>query len=147
MHAGHHAQRPAAEPARRWATGSAVFAWKPAGQAAGSRVDSSVRRAEAPLHARSGQGRTDRLAAPREAADSEVETAHLPGKNLGHVSRAGCGEMSVAYSLPREGYTTNEVPLVVEEGGRYVVLEANRRASAQKCPPPPVTGSEPPSPA
>lgn len=41
--------------------------------------------------------------------------------------------MSVAYSLLREGYTTNDVPLVVEEGGRYVVLEANRRVSALRA--------------
>ncbi|MCB2177815.1 MAG: hypothetical protein KQH57_18550 [Actinomycetales bacterium] len=40
---------------------------------------------------------------------------------------------AVAYSLLREGYTTNEVPLVVEEGGRYVVLEANRRVSALRA--------------
>jgi len=41
--------------------------------------------------------------------------------------------MSVANSLLREGYRTNEVPLVVEEGGRYVVLEANRRVSALRA--------------
>lgn len=41
--------------------------------------------------------------------------------------------MSVANSLLREGYRTNEVPLVVEEGERYVVLEANRRVSALRA--------------
>lgn len=41
--------------------------------------------------------------------------------------------MSVARSLLHEGYRTNEVPLVVEEGGRYVVLEANRRVSALRA--------------
>lgn len=41
--------------------------------------------------------------------------------------------MSVAHSLLREGYRTNEVPLVVEEGGRFVVLEANRRISALRA--------------
>lgn len=41
--------------------------------------------------------------------------------------------MSVANSLLREGYRTNEVPLVVEENGRYVVLEANRRVSALRA--------------
>jgi hypothetical protein len=41
--------------------------------------------------------------------------------------------MRVANSLLREGYRTNEVPLVVEENGRYVVLEANRRVSALRA--------------
>ncbi|GAB77004.1 hypothetical protein SAMN05421595_2139 [Austwickia chelonae] len=41
--------------------------------------------------------------------------------------------MSVANSLLREGYRTNEVPLVVEENDRYVVLEANRRVSALRA--------------
>ncbi|MGL5867177.1 MAG: hypothetical protein ACRCYX_15140 [Dermatophilaceae bacterium] len=41
--------------------------------------------------------------------------------------------MSVANSLLREGYRTNEVPLVVEENRRYVVLEANRRVSALRA--------------
>lgn len=41
--------------------------------------------------------------------------------------------MGVARSLLHEGYRTNEVPLVVEEGGRYVVLEANRRVSALRA--------------
>ena len=41
--------------------------------------------------------------------------------------------MSVARSLLHEGYRTNEVPLVVEEGGSYVVLEANRRVSALRA--------------
>lgn len=41
--------------------------------------------------------------------------------------------MSVASSLLREGYRTNEVPLVVEEDGRFVVLEANRRISALRA--------------
>jgi hypothetical protein len=41
--------------------------------------------------------------------------------------------IKVANSLLREGYRTNEVPLVVEEDGRYVVLEANRRISALRA--------------
>lgn len=41
--------------------------------------------------------------------------------------------MPVALSLLREGYRTNEVPLVVEEGGRFIVLEANRRISALRA--------------
>ncbi|WP_156533083.1 hypothetical protein [Cellulosimicrobium sp. I38E] len=41
--------------------------------------------------------------------------------------------MSVARSLLHEGYRTNEVPLVVEEEGWYVVLEANRRVSALRA--------------
>ena len=41
--------------------------------------------------------------------------------------------MAVVRSLLAEGYLTNEVPLVVKENGRYVVLEANRRVSALRA--------------
>lgn len=41
--------------------------------------------------------------------------------------------LTLALSLLREGYLTNELPLVVEEDGRYVVLEANRRVSAMRA--------------
>lgn len=41
--------------------------------------------------------------------------------------------LAMALSLLREGYTTNELPLVVEEGGKFVVLEANRRVSALRA--------------
>lgn len=41
--------------------------------------------------------------------------------------------LTMALSLLREGYTTNELPLVVEEGGKFVVLEANRRVSALRA--------------
>lgn len=41
--------------------------------------------------------------------------------------------LDVARSLLREGYRTNELPLVVEENGRFVVLEANRRVSALRA--------------
>lgn len=41
--------------------------------------------------------------------------------------------LGMARSLLREGYTTNELPLVVEEAGRFVVLEANRRISALRA--------------
>lgn len=41
--------------------------------------------------------------------------------------------LAMALSLLREGYTTNELPLVVDEGGKFVVLEANRRISALRA--------------
>lgn len=41
--------------------------------------------------------------------------------------------LGMARSLLREGYTTNELPLVVEENSRFVVLEANRRVSALRA--------------
>jgi len=41
--------------------------------------------------------------------------------------------MGLAYSLLREGYLTNELPLVVDEDGRLIVLEANRRISALRA--------------
>jgi hypothetical protein len=41
--------------------------------------------------------------------------------------------LDVARSLLREGYRTNELPLVVKENGRFVVLEANRRVSALRA--------------
>lgn len=41
--------------------------------------------------------------------------------------------LQLALSLLREGYLTNELPLVVQEDGRYIVLEANRRVSAMRA--------------
>ncbi|WP_133150824.1 hypothetical protein [Frankia canadensis] len=38
--------------------------------------------------------------------------------------------MSTARSILREGYVDNELPLVVKENGRLVILEGNRRLSA-----------------
>lgn len=41
--------------------------------------------------------------------------------------------IDLARKLLREGYTTNELPLVVEERDAYVVLEANRRVSTLRA--------------
>ncbi|MEO7285925.1 MAG: hypothetical protein ABI140_03295 [Jatrophihabitantaceae bacterium] len=41
--------------------------------------------------------------------------------------------MDQARMILRDGYFDNEVPIVVEEGGRYVALEGNRRLSALKA--------------
>lgn len=41
--------------------------------------------------------------------------------------------VGLARDLLRDGYIDNEIPIVVEENGRYVVMEANRRVGALKA--------------
>lgn len=39
----------------------------------------------------------------------------------------------LAHSILRDGYIDNELPIVVDDGGHYLVLEGNRRVSALKA--------------
>lgn len=39
----------------------------------------------------------------------------------------------LAHSILRDGYVDNELPIVVDDGGQYLVLEGNRRVSALKA--------------
>lgn len=41
--------------------------------------------------------------------------------------------LGLARDLLRDGYIDNEIPIVVEDNGKYIVLEANRRVAALKA--------------
>lgn len=41
--------------------------------------------------------------------------------------------IDLAHSILRDGYIDNELPIVVDNGGQYLVLEGNRRVSALKA--------------
>lgn len=59
-----------------------------------------------------------------------LELRELPGE---HGRRAEVAVIGQIRDFMRGTYFDNEVPIVVQEGRKYVVLEGNRRVSALKA--------------
>ncbi|MCW2138836.1 hypothetical protein BXY51_003385 [Actinoplanes cyaneus] len=70
--------------------------------------------------------------------DLDLQNVRIPGGELDESAIANylveaADLLELIQDILRDGYLDNELPVVVVERGRYVVLEANRRAAALKA--------------
>ncbi|MBL7495117.1 hypothetical protein [Frankia nepalensis] len=70
--------------------------------------------------------------------DLDLRNVRIPGGDLDEAAIINylveaAGLLELARSILRDGYIDNELPVVVDEGGRCVVLEGNRRVAALKA--------------
>lgn len=70
--------------------------------------------------------------------DLDLRNVRIPGGNLDESAIVNylveaADLLGLVRSILRDGYVDNELPIVVDEGGRCVVLEGNRRIAALKA--------------